>query len=157
MSRLIVPGEYVPTISALLVSNEPTPRAFLHFHKKLGYWLPCGGHIEPHEDPLAALRREYLEEVGFDLQEYLPSSLRIDHVTSLPLPAYLLVISVPAGKPNPEDPEHFFLDLMYVVRVPPWPIQDGVHGRWFEPAELKVYDMPQNIRTFLKQQLGQGS
>ena len=34
----------------------------LHWHRKVGLWLPPGGHIEPNEDPMQAARREALEE-----------------------------------------------------------------------------------------------
>jgi 8-oxo-dGTP pyrophosphatase MutT (NUDIX family) len=33
-------------------------------HKKLGKWLPPGGHIEPNELPDDAACREVLEETG---------------------------------------------------------------------------------------------
>ena len=39
-------------------------RLLLHRHRKLGMWLPCGGHVEPHELPDDAAVREVLEEAG---------------------------------------------------------------------------------------------
>ncbi len=39
-------------------------KVLLHKHKKLGIWLPPGGHIEPEEDPNQAALREAKEESG---------------------------------------------------------------------------------------------
>jgi len=38
------------------------------FHKKLGRWLPIGGHIELNEDPDEALFREVKEECGLEIE-----------------------------------------------------------------------------------------
>ena len=40
-------------------------RVLLHRHRKLGVWLPPGGHVEPHELPDDAAVREVLEETGY--------------------------------------------------------------------------------------------
>lgn len=37
-------------------------------HKKLGLWLPVGGHIEDNETPDEAMIREAKEEVGLDIK-----------------------------------------------------------------------------------------
>ena len=37
-------------------------------HRKLGKWLPLGGHIELDEDPEQAALREAKEESGFDVE-----------------------------------------------------------------------------------------
>lgn len=36
-------------------------------HKKLGKWLPAGGHVEPNESPEDAAKRESEEETGLDI------------------------------------------------------------------------------------------
>jgi 8-oxo-dGTP pyrophosphatase MutT (NUDIX family) len=40
----------------------------MHKHKKLGLWLPPGGHIELDEDPNQAAIREAKEETGLDVE-----------------------------------------------------------------------------------------
>ena len=40
----------------------------LHFHRKLGMWLPPGGHIERDELPDDAAVREVLEETGVEVE-----------------------------------------------------------------------------------------
>ncbi len=37
-------------------------------HKKLKSWMPVGGHIELHEDPVEALLREIQEESGLTVE-----------------------------------------------------------------------------------------
>ena len=39
-------------------------RVLLHYHRKLGKWLPPGGHIEQNELPDEAAVREVVEETG---------------------------------------------------------------------------------------------
>ena len=43
-------------------------KVLLHKHKKLGAWLPPGGHIELDEDPNEAALREVKEETGLDIE-----------------------------------------------------------------------------------------
>ena len=43
-------------------------RTLLLRHKKLGLWLPPGGHIDPNELPDDAARREVLEESGLEVE-----------------------------------------------------------------------------------------
>ena len=40
----------------------------LHLHKKLGLWLPPGGHLEPNELPDEAALRETMEEAGIEIR-----------------------------------------------------------------------------------------
>ncbi len=53
------------TASAYIVHKS---KVLLHRHKKLGIWLPPGGHIELDEDPNEAVVREAKEETGLDIQ-----------------------------------------------------------------------------------------
>ena len=43
-------------------------KILLHFHRKLGMWLPPGGHIEQGELPDNAAVREVLEETGLEVE-----------------------------------------------------------------------------------------
>jgi 8-oxo-dGTP pyrophosphatase MutT (NUDIX family) len=53
------------TASIYIVFNN---KVLLHKHKKLGIWLPPGGHIELDEDPNQAAIREAREETGLDIE-----------------------------------------------------------------------------------------
>src|SRR5438128_1601492 len=88
---------------AVFVVHEA--RVLLHFHRKLGMWLPPGGHIEDDELPDDAAGREVLEETG----------LRVRLVGRRGLPvAYPRQLVVPAGI-QVEDiyPGHQHIDLVY--------------------------------------------
>ncbi len=52
------------TVSIFIVRDASV---LLHVHKKLGMWLPPGGHIELDEDPNQAAIREVREEAGLDV------------------------------------------------------------------------------------------
>jgi len=51
---------------AIFVVHER--KVLLVHHRKLGKWLPLGGHIELNEDPEAAALREAKEESGLDVE-----------------------------------------------------------------------------------------
>ena len=53
------------TASVYIVHDN---KVLLHMHKKLGKWLPPGGHIELDEDPNQAALREAKEEPGLDVE-----------------------------------------------------------------------------------------
>ena len=43
-------------------------KTLLVMHKKMGLWLPVGGHLEQHETPEEALHREAMEETGLEIK-----------------------------------------------------------------------------------------
>ncbi|QLE41088.1 NUDIX domain-containing protein [Nostoc sp. C052] len=55
-----------------------------------GYWALFGGHIEPGETPDVAVKREILEEIGYDLPPFVefgcyPNERVVRHVFHAPL------------------------------------------------------------------------
>jgi 8-oxo-dGTP pyrophosphatase MutT (NUDIX family) len=54
------------TASALVVGARGI---VLHRHRRLGVWMPPGGHLDPGETPWEAARRETIEETGLDVTE----------------------------------------------------------------------------------------
>lgn len=63
------------TVSGFVVHER---RVALHWHRKLGAWLPAGGHIEPNEDPVQAVLREIREEFAIEA-EIIPLSRRLSY------------------------------------------------------------------------------
>lgn len=71
-------------------------------HRRLGFWLQPGGHIDPGETPWAAALRESAEETGLDVS--FAGSLDADGVPTL------LHVDVHAGGRG-----HTHLDLRYLI------------------------------------------
>ena len=71
MEKVIYPNSFYSfmktdlVIAGLLIHEN---KVLLVHHKKLGLWLPPGGHIEKNETPDAALRREMKEELGISVE-----------------------------------------------------------------------------------------
>ncbi len=88
-------------------------RTLLHWHKRLHQWMPPGGHIEPHEDPVQAVLREIREETGVST-EIIPSAppLPFAYPGQVEPPyAILLEDSAEPGEP------HQHIDLIYFCRL----------------------------------------
>ena len=58
--------EAIDFTSAIFVVEDG--RVLLILHRKLGKWLPLGGHIELDEEPETAAIREAKEESGLDIE-----------------------------------------------------------------------------------------
>lgn len=97
------------TVTGFVVHQGKT---VLHWHRKLGMWLPPGGHIEPDEDPVQAVLREIWEETSLEA-EVLPlyRPLAFARPTQLPPPVTILIEDI-AEANNP----HQHIDLIYFCR-----------------------------------------
>jgi 8-oxo-dGTP pyrophosphatase MutT (NUDIX family) len=58
--------EKIDFTSAVFIVSDA--KILLVLHRKLGKWLPVGGHIELDEDPETAALREAKEESGLDVE-----------------------------------------------------------------------------------------
>jgi len=121
------------TATAFVVRGDAT---LMHWHKRLGQWMPPGGHVDPDEEPHEAALREVMEETGLAC-EVVPTGEQhgFAYPRQLPTPVAVLLEDIPAGK----DVAHQHIDLIYFVR----PLADG-HGqvddptlRWVTEAELR--------------------
>jgi 8-oxo-dGTP pyrophosphatase MutT (NUDIX family) len=110
--------------------------ALLHWHKRLGQWMPPGGHIEPNEDPVQAALREILEEAGITAEVIASGApLPFDYPEQLPAPYTILVEDIPGpGQP------HKHIDLIYFCR----PVDEDSRTvvtdptlRWVTETELR--------------------
>jgi 8-oxo-dGTP pyrophosphatase MutT (NUDIX family) len=110
-------------------------RVLLHPHRKLGLWLPPGGHIDANELPDEAAVREVHEESGVRiLLELRPA---ISHTASGPV-----LLAQPRGVQLEDiEPGHQHIDLVYFA-VP----EVGYDGRilsegspfaWYAAADLE--------------------
>lgn len=83
-------------------------RTLLLLHRKLGKWLPPGGHIDPHELPDEAAIREVREEAGLEVELLTPGGM-LGEVRVLPQPYCILLEDIAPG--------HQHIDLIYFARV----------------------------------------
>jgi ADP-ribose pyrophosphatase YjhB (NUDIX family) len=101
------------TATAYVVSGE---RTLLMWHRKLGMWLPPGGHCEPNEDPVQAACREAEEESGLAVEVIPPANLLTLAETGgpevLPPPEVILVEEIRAAG----QPLHHHIDHVYFTR-----------------------------------------
>ena len=134
------------TVAVFVVHAD---RVLLHYHRKLGMWLPPGGHIEPHELPDDAAIREVAEETG--VRARLVGERGVD----LASPPYPRALARPAGI-QLEDiaPGHQHIDLVYfAVPVPGGeslaPEEAREHGTgWYALDELETLGANDEIRAW---------
>ena len=72
----------------------------LTFHPKIKRWLPPGGHIEPNESPIEAVKREVKEEVGIDIEIIKDEHIVVDrwNAKSFARPFLCLIEEIPKTK-----------------------------------------------------------
>ena len=112
-------------VSAMLPIGGAT---LLHWHRKVGLWLPPGGHIEVNEDPIEAARREALEETGIAV-DILPTSDPFAYADPPQLAAPVTIMVEPIGGFGGEA-AHQHIDLIYFSRPQDDASLDAPSGSW---------------------------
>ena len=120
-------------------------RTLLLRHRKLGLWLPPGGHIEPGETPDEAVLREVLEETGLRasfVKPPRPPVMKDGRVVSLHEPQRVQVEEIP-------DHAHH-VDLIYYMRAEPGESKhapaEAHEARWHTPEELGEAHVTEEVR-----------
>ena len=83
-------------------------KVLLHLHRKLGIWLPPGGHIERDELPDDAAVREVFEETGIRVELVGEKREDIEDPVQLYRPAGIQLENIAPG--------HQHIDLIYFAR-----------------------------------------
>ncbi len=116
-------------------------KVLLIHHRKLDLWLPVGGHIDGEELPDEAVRREFLEEVGveIDLPQLHPTESR--KVRQLATPFHVNVH--PVG-----DHHHSCLYYLCTAKDPSVRINNELKAsRWFSKQDLYEAIVPEDVRN----------
>lgn len=83
----------------------------LHYHPKLKYWLPPGGHVELADETIhSAVMREAIEETGINDLEFL--SFKIFDIDCHEIPEHKGV------------PCHKHYDFNFLMEAKTWPLED---------------------------------
>jgi ADP-ribose pyrophosphatase YjhB (NUDIX family) len=116
-------------------------RTLLLHHRKLGMWLPPGGHIDPHELPDQAALREVREESGLEV-DLLTGGYMLGHVRVLPQPYCVLLEDISPG--------HQHIDLIYFARVSSGTLahaeREARAARWYSWEDLADPEIAEDIR-----------
>ncbi|MCH7616698.1 MAG: NUDIX domain-containing protein [Chloroflexi bacterium] len=122
------------TATAFVVRGDKT---LLHWHRRLGQWMPPGGHIEPDEEPAEAALREVREETGLVCEVVATSPTHaFAQPRQLPAPYTVLLENIPDSR----EPAHMHIDLIYFVRPVAGANHDTVDDpslTWVTEAELR--------------------
>ena len=85
----------------------------LHWHPKVKAWLSPGGHIEPNEDPVQAVKREVLEETGLEVDVLnTGAELRLPYPEEVISPYTIMVEDIH----DPVQGFHKHIDMIYFCR-----------------------------------------
>ena len=147
----LAPGEVLRhfTVAVFVVHAG---RVLLHYHRKLGRWLPPGGHIEDNELPDDAARREVLEETGVRVRLIGARGLPVVVPEQLVVPAGVQVENIYAG--------HQHIDLVYfAIPAPGESVQIAAdlaeidRVGWYAPFEWTALGVDDEIQAWARRAL----
>lgn len=129
--RSTLPGHV--TGSGIVLSPDLCKVALIH-HKTFNVWQQPGGHWESDEpDPLAAARRECIEELGVTIARHVPLNPKYPQ-----LPLDIDSHFIPAN-PKKGEADHYHHDFRYVFVAADLALESedgGVDGAaWFDLAD----------------------
>ena len=124
-------------------------KVLLHRHRKLGMWLPPGGHIEENELPDDAATREVFEETGLRVELVGDRREDVSDPAQLRRPAGVQLENIGPG--------HQHIDLVYFAR-PAGPVEieacfaeDEVG--WYGPEDWAALPVNPEVRGWCERAL----
>ncbi len=137
MKRCIVAGCLVIHNKKLLMIN----------HKKIGAWLPPGGHVEENEFPYEAAIRETKEETEADVELVGrdPIGYNDDGAHTLIQPFAIVYENVPYKT----QPMHIHFDMIYIAKMLNSSVSHNDEStgiKWFGVEEIKALDTLPNVK-----------
>jgi 8-oxo-dGTP pyrophosphatase MutT (NUDIX family) len=134
------------TVAVFVVWEE---KVLLHLHRKLGMWLPPGGHIEKNELPDEAAVREVLEETGIRARLVGERRKDVEDPVQLHRPAGVQLENIGPG--------HQHIDLIYFAtptgpkEIHPNYNEDKVG--WYDPADWHEMAVNAEVRGWCERAL----
>jgi 8-oxo-dGTP pyrophosphatase MutT (NUDIX family) len=135
------PDQHDMTVSAYvirMVDNEW--KCLVHMHRKLGFLMQAGGHIEIDETPWQSVEHELREETGYLLDELSVLQVSKPHIIpgAVTHPTPFMVNTHTAGK-GP----HYHSDLCYAFIATDTPANTPLEGesedlRWMTIQQMKT-------------------
>jgi len=126
-------------------------RMLLHRHRKLGMWLPPGGHIEEDELPDDAAVREVLEETGIEVALVGERREDVEDPVQLRRPAGVQLEDIGPG--------HQHIDLIYFARPPgSTDIRDEFSVDkvgWYAPKDWDAMSVNGEVRSWSERALAE--
>ena len=144
MKKEPIPGarRYCLVVTGYVVRGG---KALLLKHKKLGLWLPPGGHVDEGETPEQAVLREVREETGLIAEFVVPKRAPDPdggRVWYQHPPQVLQVEELPA--------HNHHIDLVYFLKAKPGEVKPGdgesPEWRWHSHEELGEPHVTQEVR-----------
>ncbi len=128
---------------------NPQNEVLLIKHRKLGVWLPPGGHVEANELPDDAVLREILEETGVTAA-ILPNRLGIDPQGCRELETpFLILLEDILG-----DGSHNHIDLIYLCSAADITLRPDYNevsdAGWFSADRIGELDTFDNVRDTME-------
>ena len=125
-------------VTYFLHFDPTTEKVLLVDHRKANLWLPAGGHVEPNEAPLDAVKRECFEELGVEP----------DFIQMTPL-----FISA-TETPPPNDP-HIDVSLWYLLKGDAsttflFDQKEFRSVRWFSFDEIPFHHTDPHLKEFIE-------
>ena len=124
-------------------------KVLLHLHRKLGMWLPPGGHREKGELPDEAAAREVFEETGVKIELVGERREDVEDPIQLHRPAGVQLENIGSG--------HQHIDLIYFARLGgPTRIHADYHEDrvgWYGPEDWDAMTVNAEVRGWCERAL----
>lgn len=130
------------TATTIIINKD---KALLHLHKKLGIWIPVGGHIDRDELPQETAIREAKEESGLVITLYNPDKqIPMGTVKQLFRPMHILLEDI--------NQFHQHIDFIYYayseIDILQPEASETTELKWFTATEInKLEGAPDNVRA----------
>lgn len=137
------------TATAYIVAKiDGEKKVLLHKHKKHGFWLGIGGHIEKDENPVEAVIREVKEETDLEIDLIRNKLFKVDDVEELARPVAILEEHLSRYK---NESAHYHIDLIYfAICKNPGKIKMKEEFNWFSKKDLEKLNLEKEVRYLIK-------